>query len=204
MPDYFGALCLSKLPFCREKQEIINGVEKTCLVIPCDEAQLQKWAGGNWWVSLKVTEIPINPKLKSHIIRLGFRNYNEVHKALSTGSYNRLGQLGYLMLNIKNASFKNDYTNNMTEIRCTGRIFLDSIQSEDIKTDYSTGRKYVDFEFRKTQLLDRSGNSHEAVVKTRFGEHQIALAKEIRDDVVISAETEQPKTTETTYEGYKF
>lgn len=202
MADYFGTLFLSKLPFCMERQEMVNGVEKTCLVIPCDEAQMFRASGGGWAIRLKVTELPPNPQLKSHRLRLGYRNYDEVNKAERMGYYRDCNRLGYMLVRNPAPELKKDYTNNMTEIHCKGKIFVDSIQREDIKTDPETGRRYVDFEFRKTPKIDIFGNSHEAVVKTRYGEHQIALATEIKD--AKQAVTPPPEKDKTTYEGYIF
>lgn len=203
MADYFGTLFLSKFPFCQERQEIINGVEKTCLVIPCDEAQMFRASGGGWAVRLKITELEPNPLLKSHKIRLGFRNYDEVNKAEQLGYSRASNYMGYLFVRNPAPELKRDYTNNMTEIHCKGKIFVDSIQREDIKTDPETGRRYVNFEFRKTQKIDIFGHSHEAVVKTDYGEHQIALATEITSgEPEIEAAAKQ--STDETYEGYIF
>ena len=177
-------------------------MEKTCLVIPCDEAQMFRASGGGWAIRLKVTEVAPNPQLKSHKIRLGYRNYDEVHKAERMGYYKECNNLGYMLVRNPAPEMKKDYTNNMTEIHCKGKIFVDSIQREDIKTDPLTGRRYVDFEFRKTPKIDILGNSHEAVVKTRYGEHQIALATEIRN--AAQAIEEKPKRDDTMYEGYIF
>lgn len=149
---------------------------------------------------LKITEIPPNPNLKSHKIRLGYRNYVEVEKAERLGYYRDCNNLGYLFVRNPAPELKKDYTNDMTDIYCKGKIFIDSIQHDDIKIDQETGRRYVDFEFRKTPKIDIFGNSHEAVVKTRYGEHQIALATEVRGDT----STPQPPKTDTTYEGYIF
>lgn len=201
MADYFGTLFLSKLPFCMERQEMVNGVEKTCLVIPCDEAQMFRASGGGWAIRLKVTELPPNPQLKSHRLRLGYRNYDEVNKAERMGYYRDCNRLGYMLVRNPAPELKKDYTNNMTEIHCKGKIFVDSIQREDIKTDPETGRRYVDFEFRKTPKIDIFGNSHEAVVKTQYGEHQIALAVEVKDNNIP---TPPPPKSDITYEGYIF
>lgn len=203
MADYFGTFFLSKLPFCMERQEMVNGVEKTCLVIPCDEAQMFRASGGGWAIRLKVTEMAPNPQLKSHRIRLGYRNYDEVNKARQWGYYNECDRLGYMLVRNPAPELKKDYTNNMTEIHCKGKIFVDSIQREDIKTDRETGRRYVEFEFRKTPKIDIFGNSHEAVVKTPYGEHQIALATELKN-ATQHTEEQPPQKNDTMYEGYIF
>lgn len=182
MTDYFGTFFLSSLPFCQERQEMVNGVEKTCLVIPCDEAQLFRASDGGWAVRLKMTGLKTNPLMKSHKIRLGYRNYNEVDKAKRLGYYHSGNSLGYMFVRNPAPELKKDYTNNMTEINCKGKLFIDSIQREDIKTDPATGRRYVEFYFSKTPAIDIFGNSHEVTVKTGYGEHQIGLATEINKD----------------------
>lgn len=203
MADYFGTLFLSKLPFCQERQEIINGEEKTCLLIPCDEAQMFRASDGGWAIRLKINEIAPNPLLKSHKFRLGYRNYAEVDKACRMGYSRDCNDLGYMLVRNPAPELKKDYTNNMTEIHCRGKIFVDSIQREDIKTDPKTGRRYIEFEFRKTSKIDIFGNSHEAVVKTEYGEHQIAVASEIADGKSAPKNTSD-NPTETTYGGYVF
>lgn len=180
MADYFGTLYLSRLPFCREKLEMINGVEKPCLVIPCDESQMVRTKYGGWCLKLKINEVDPNPQMRTNNIRLGYRNEYEVEKAKKLGYYKTSDAIGHLFLSeYGNEDRRNDYTNNMTPILCNGLLFLDSIQDEDIKTDQNTGRKYVNFSFRKSKVLDSFGNSHEVVVGGIDSEHQIGVAKEI-------------------------
>lgn len=214
MADYFGTFFLSKLPFCFEKQEMINGVEKACLVIPCDEAQMGRTRNGSWFLKLKLNQCEPNPQLRSHKIRLGYRDYKEVNKAKKLGYYDNANNLGYLYVRADGdgKKAKNNYTNNMTPIFCDGKLFLDSIQRDDIKVDQMTGRKYVDFAFRKTPKLDAFGNSHEVIVRTDYGEHQIGIAKEIRDDEGWFAQptennnkqTNENKQTPSEYDGYQW
>lgn len=206
MADYFGTFFISKLPFCYEKQEIINGVEKTCIVIPCDEAQMGRTRTGSLFLKLKINQCSINPQLRTHKIRLGFRDNKEVAKAQNLGYYKTASDLGFLYARAdnNNKDAKKDYTNNMTQIFCDGKLFMDSIQHEDIKVDPLTGRKYIDFAFRKTPKLDAFGNSHEVVVRTEYGEHQIGVAKELRDEegwFSSPPPTENKQPTQE-YEGY--
>lgn len=183
MADYFGTFFISKLPFCYEKTEMINGVEKQCLVIPCDEAQLSRTRNGSWFLRLQVNQCDVNPQMRSHKISLGYRDNKEVDKGRRLGYFDSAKHLGFFYLRDSTGqSRKIDYTNNMTPIFCDGKLFLDSIQHDDIKVDSQTGRKYIDFAFRKTQRLDAFGNSHEVIVRSDYGEHQIGVAKEIRDD----------------------
>lgn len=208
MADYFGTFFISKLPFCFEKQEMVNGVEKTCLVIPYDEAQMGRARNGAVFLKLMINQLNPNPQLRTHKIRLGFRDYNEMAKAQRLGVFERANNLGFLYLRSDDPSAKVDYTNNMTQIFCDGKLFLDSIQREDIKVDHMTGRKYIDFSFRKTPKLDSFGNSHEVIVRTEYGEHQIGVAKELRDkDTQPSENTQQTtenKQTPSEYDGYKW
>lgn len=213
MADYFGTFFISKLPFCFEKLEMVNGVEKTCLVIPYDEAQMGRTRNGSVFLKLKLNQLDPNAQLRSHKIRLGYRDYNEVNKAKQLGYYDTANNLGYLYVRADGdgKDAKVDYTNNMTQIFCDGKLFLDSIQREDIKVDPMTGRKYIDFSFRKTPKLDSFGNSHEVIVRTEYGEHQIGLAKELRDKdgwfSQPSENTQQPnenKQTPSEYDGYKW
>lgn len=202
MADYFGTIFLSRLPFCQERQEMVNGVEKTCLVIPCDEAQLFRASDGGWAARLKITELGVNPLMKSHKIRLGYRNYGEVDKAQKLDYYRNADNLGYMFVRNPAPELKKDYTNNMTAITCKGKLFVDSIQREDIKTDPVTGRRYVEFYFQKTPTIDIFGNSHEVTVKTGFGEHQIGLASEMTQEG--DAAPKNDKGSENTYNGYVF
>lgn len=179
MADYFGTFFISKLPFCREKMEIINGVEKQCLVIPCDEAQMTRTRNGSWALKLQLSEVEVNSQMRTNSIRLGYRDNEEVEKAKRLGYFKSAKNLGYLYLSSYDKELKADYTNNMTPILCNGKLFLDSIQNDDIKTDPMTGRKYIDFSFRKTKVLDSFGNSHEVIVGDCESEHQIGVAKEI-------------------------
>ena len=115
---------------------------------------------------------------------------NELDKAERMGYLNTSRNLGYLFVASEDdESKKLDKTNNMIPILCEGRLFLDSISSEDIKTDQRTGRKYVNVTFRKSRLLDAFGNSHEFVVKTDYGEHQIGVARQI--DIEPSPESQE-------------
>lgn len=212
MADYVGTFFISKLPFCFEKQEMINGVEKTCLVIPCDEAQLDRTRYGAWFLRLKCAEVPPNPQQRAIKLKLGYRNKPEVEKARRLRYYKETLDMGYLFVDMRDGddSRKRDKTNNMTHIFCDGKLFLDSIQREDIKVDPQTGRKYVDFAFRKTQYLDAFGNSHEVIVRNDYGEHQIGVAKEIRNnECYFTQPTEngnqqqsENKQTPSEYDGY--
>lgn len=211
MADYFGTFFISKLPFCFEKQEMVNGVEKTCLVIPYDEAQMGRARNGAVFLKLMINQCEPNPQLRTHKIRLGFRDYDEMKKARRLGTFETANNLGFLYLRCDNPSAKVDYTNNMTQIFCDGKLFVDSIQREDVKTDPMTGRKYIDFSFRKTPKLDSFGNSHEVIVRTEYGEHQIGVAKELRDEegwfTQPSENTQQPtenKQTPSEYDGYQW
>lgn len=209
---YVGTFFLSKLPFCFEKQEMVNGVEKTCLVIPCDEAQLDRTRHGAWFIRLKCTVVPPNPQRRAIKLMLGYRSWPEVHKAKKLRYYNETEDMGYLFVDSHHSNAKKiDKTNNMTDILCTGKIFLDSVQREDIKVDSQTGRRYIDFSFRKTALLDSFGNSHELIVKTGYGEHQIGLAREIVNDqkradntATTHSDSKDSKTSPSEYEGYNW
>lgn len=179
MADYFVSIFLSKLPSCQERTEIINGVKQTCLVIPCDEAQMVRTFGGSWCLKMIAREIHPNPQMRTNNLSLVFKNKDEVDKAEKTGIMPKCNNLGYLYLLTDNPELKNDLTNNMTPITCNGRLFLDSIQKEDIKVDPMTGRKYVNIVFRKSRLLDAFGNSHEILAQSSDCDHQIGVAKEI-------------------------
>ncbi len=212
MVDYIGTFHISCLPFCQEKLEMINGVEKTCLVIPCDDAQFVRTRKGGWCVKLLFTHLDPNPQLRASKISLSYRTQEDKYRGKRDGSFYDTLDMGFLYVNERNKALKKDRTNNMTPIFCDGRLFLDSIQREDIKVDPNTGRKYVDFAFRKSQLLDAFGNSHEVVVRTDYGEHQIGVAKEIRDEEGWFTPTQQSqhesnnenKQSPTEYEGYQW
>lgn len=177
---YVGTLFISKFPFAFEEQRIVNGVEQTCLVIPCDAGQMERTRYGAWFCRLRCNIVPPNPQQRVLSISLGYKNMNELDKAERMGYLNTSRNLGYLFVASEDdESKKLDKTNNMIPILCEGRLFLDSISSEDIKTDQRTGRKYVNVTFRKSRLLDAFGNSHEFVVKTNYGEHQIGVARQI-------------------------
>ena len=179
MADYFVSLFISKLPYCQERTEVINGVKQTCLVIPCDDAQMVRTRGGAWCVKMLAREVQPNPQMRSNRLSLVYRTNEEAEKAERAGVMPNSNNLGYLYFFVKDEELKLDLTNNMTPITCNGRLFLDSIQKEDIKVDPLTGRKYVDFIFRKTRLLDAFGNSHEIMAQSSDCDHQIGVAKEI-------------------------
>lgn len=178
---YVGTLFISKFPFAFEEQRIVNGVEQTCLVIPCEAGQMERTRYGGWFCRLRCEICPPNPSQKILSIGLGFKNVDELEKAQCLGYYDKAKNLGHLFVANGEETKDNvlDKTNRMTNIYCEGRLFLDSIDREDIKTDPRTGRKYVDFTFRKSRLLDAFGNSHEVVVRTDYGEHQIGVARQI-------------------------
>lgn len=177
---YVGTLFISKFPFAFEEQRMINGREQTCLVIPCEAGQMERTRYGAWFCRLVYHVVPPNPQQRLARIALGFKNMDEVEKSKNLGYYETSANLGYLFVADETGDeAKLDKTNKMTNIYCEGRLFLDSIDREDIKTDPRTGRKYVDFTFRKSRLLDAFGNSHEVVVRTDYGEHQIGVARQI-------------------------
>lgn len=177
---YVGTLFISKFPFAFEEQRIVNGVEQTCLVIPCEAGQIERTRYGAWFCRLVYNIVPPNPQQRLAKIALGFKNMNEVEKSKNLGYYETSRNLGYLFVADETGNeAKIDKTNKMTNLYCEGRLFLDSIDRGDIKTDPRTGRKYVDFTFRKSRLLDAFGNSHEIVVKSDYGEHQIGVARQI-------------------------
>lgn len=177
---YVGTLFISKFPFAFEEQRIVNGREQTCLVIPCEYGQMERTRYGAWFCRLAYHIVPPNPQQRLAKIALGFKNMDEVEKSKKFGYYKTSENLGYLFVADETGDeAKIDKTNKMTQLYCEGRLFIDSIDREDIKTDSRTGRKYVDFTFRKSRLLDAFGNSHEIVVKTDYGEHQIGVARQI-------------------------
>lgn len=177
---YIGTLFISKFPFAFEEQRIVNGVEQTCLVIPCEAGQLERTRYGAWFCRLRCEICPPNPSQRVLRIGLGFKNVEELEKAERMGYYDKASRLGHLFVASDDDDEKKiDKTNNMTQLYCEGRLFVDSIAREDIKTDPRTGRKYVDYVFRRSRLLDAFGNSHEIVVKTDYGEHQIGVARQI-------------------------
>lgn len=177
---YLGTLFISKFPFAFEEQRMINGREQTCLVIPCEAGQMERTRYGAWFCRLVYHIVPPNPQQRLAKIALGFKNMDEVEKSKKFGYYKTSENLGYLFVADETGDeAKIDKTNKMTHIYCVGRLFLDSIDREDIKTDPRTGRKYVDFTFRKSRLLDAFGNSHEIVVRSDYGEHQIGVARQI-------------------------
>lgn len=211
MAVYFATVFLSQLLGCEERVEVIGGKEQTCLVIPCDTAQLVRTRGGGWTLKMQCSEIPANPKGRTHRINLTFRNRDEYNKAKRLGLSLSQMRLGWLMP-MGSPELTKNRTNNMTKIFCDGKLFLDSIQRDDIKVDSQTGRKYVDFAFRKTNLLDAFGNSHEIIVRNDYGEHQIGVAKEIVDEGWFQTPTNnnQPRQTNenkqspSEYDGYKW
>lgn len=177
---YIGTLFISKFPFAFEEQRMINGREQTCLVIPCEAGQMERTRYGAWFCRLVYHVVPPNPQQRLAKIALGFKNMEEVEKSKNLGYYETSENLGYLFVADETGDeVKLDKTNKMTNLYCEGRLFLDSIDREDIKTDPRTGRKYVDFTFRKSRLLDAFGNSHEIVVRSDYGEHQIGVARQI-------------------------
>lgn len=136
---------------------------------------------GAWFCRLRCEICPPNPQQKVLSIGLGFKNVEELKKAQKLGYYNKARNMGHLFVAGEEETKDRviDKTNNMTQLYCEGRLFIDSIAREDIKTDQRTGRKYVDFTFRKSRLLDAFGNSHEVVIKTDYGEHQIGVARQM-------------------------
>ena len=136
---------------------------------------------GAWFCRLRCEICPPNPQQRVLSIKLGYKNLDELVKAKKIGLYDTTKNMGYLFVAGGEESKDRviDKTNNMTQLYCEGRLFIDSIAREDIKTDQRTGRKYVDFTFRKSRLLDAFGNSHEVVVKTDYGEHQIGVARQV-------------------------
>lgn len=177
---YIGTLFISKFPFAFEEQRMINGREQTCLVIPCEAGQMERTRYGAWFCRLNYRLVPPNSQQRLARIALGFKNMEEVEKSKNLGYYETSENLGYLFVADETGDeAKLDKTNNMTNLYCEGRLFLDSIDREDIKTDPRTGRKYVDFTFRKSRMLDAFGNSHEVVVRSDYGEHQIGVARQI-------------------------
>lgn len=177
---YVGTLFVSKFPYAFEEQRIVNGVEQTCLVLPCEAGQMERTRYGAWFVRLRCELSPPNPQQKIVDIRLGYKNLDEFEKARRSGIYERTKNLGHLFVAEEDDDTKKlDKTNNMIPIQCDGRLFIDSIAKEDIKTDPRTGRKYVDIIFRKSRLLDAFGNSHEIIVPTDYGEHQIGVARQL-------------------------
>lgn len=178
---YVGTLFISKFPFAFEEQRIINGREQTCLVIPCEAGQMERTRYGGWFCRLRFDICPPNPSQKILSIELGFKNVDELEKARYLGYYDKAKNLGHVFVAGEEETKDRvlDKTNKMTNLYCEGRLFLDSIDREDIKTDPRTGRKYVDFTFRKSRLLDAFGNSHEIVVRSDYGEHQIGVARQI-------------------------
>lgn len=136
---------------------------------------------GAWFCRLRCEICPPNPQQKILSIGLGFKNVEELKKAKKLGYYNKARNMGHLFVAGEEETKDRviDKTNNMTQLYCEGRLFIDSIAREDIKTDQRTGRKYVDFTFRKSRLLDAFGNSHEVVIKTDYGEHQIGVARQM-------------------------
>lgn len=176
---YVGTLFMTYFPYSFEEQRIINGVEQPCLVIPCLPGQMQRTRYGGWFVRIVCNICPPNPAQRVLDINLSLRNMAGMTNAIIRNSNDGHKHLGHIFVDGENDERVLDKTNNMTHLYCEGRLFIDSIAREDVKIDPYSGRKYIDFTFRKSRLLDAFGNSHEIVVKTDYGEHQIGVARQI-------------------------
>lgn len=176
---YFGSLFLNELPYVIEERRVVLGKEQHCIVIPTDTCQLKRGKNGRWLFNFRALDSVYEERMISHDLSLVYRTNEDAAEAKRMGLHR--ARIGVLHPMSEDDSKKLDLTNNMTPIFCTGDIFIDEICKEDIRTDPRTGKRYLRFSFRKTQLLDAYGNSHEIVVTTRDGEHQIGLAKEIAE-----------------------
>lgn len=216
--DYFGTLLLSNFPLAYEKMLPVgdDGVEEKCLVIPISRGQLVRTKFGDWAVNIKLTACEPDAEKRTHRIKLAYRNSAARVRAKEEGVWSKSQNLGYLFVLVDDISKRLNRTNNMTPILCTGALCLDDIRPDDIVQDAKTGKRYVRFTFRKTQYLDKFGNSHEVVIVDDKGENQIGLAREwpmakeqmerigaFHSPVEPTAAPTTP-TTPTSIDGYKF
>lgn len=176
--DFYGTMFLSSLPMAREEMLMVEGKEERCLVIPMSRGQLIRGKNGEWCMNFRCTACEPDADKHTHRLSLAYRNKEKHQRSVREGTYPRSTRLGHLFVKNEDRNKKEERTNNMTPILCTGSIVLDDIKPEHITQDPYTGKRYVRFTFRKTQYLDAFGNSHEIVCVTDCGEQQIGLAKE--------------------------
>lgn len=141
--NYIAYLFLNHLISVSEETRFVDGREQVCLVIPTETNQLKRGKQGNWLMTLRISESQPNAAMRTHVLQLGYLNYEEVGKAKNAGAYERSQRIGNVYEHDHTPSKKVNRTNNATNIKCYGKIVLSDIPKDLIFSNAENAKRYV-------------------------------------------------------------
>lgn len=141
--NYLAYLFLSHLAEVTEEVRWVDGKEQVCLVIPTETNQLKRGKRGNWLMTLRMSELPPNATMQTHVLQLGYVNYDEVHKARLHGTYERSQRIGNVYEHDRTPEKKVDRRNPATDVTFDGYIILSDIPKQDIFLNDQNGKRYI-------------------------------------------------------------
>lgn len=207
--NFFGSFIVSKLPLAFEEVRMVEGKEQVCIVLPTESCLMKRSRRGTWSVPVRLDELPPNPRTATHRFKLDAARFRSWDKLRSLGVAPDDVWLGEIRPFIDAPEKALDYTNNMTDIVCEGVIFIDDIKMSDVLQDPRTGRRFVNVKFRRSEKLDREGNSHELVIGPQ--ERSVARlrqtsldGKEVDSTPRPFDETQRNQQPPTSYNGLRF
>lgn len=162
--NFYGSLVVSELPLAFEEVRTVEGKEQICIVLPTESCLMKRSNRGTWAIPIRLDELPPNPRTTTHRIKLDLARFRSWNKLRRLGVPSNEVWLGEIRPHIEAPDKALDYTNNMTDIVCEGTIFIDDIKMTDVRQDPHTGRRFVNVKFRRSDRLDREGNSHELII----------------------------------------
>lgn len=142
--DYLAYLFLNHLNLVAEETRFIDGQEQVCLVIPTSTNQIKRGKDGNWLMTLRLTAQDANAKNRTHIMQLGFLNWDEVDKARLHGWYERSQRIGHVYEHDRSPEKKVSRENLSQDINLAGEIILSDLPRKKITSNPMTGKRYID------------------------------------------------------------
>jgi uncharacterized protein YneF (UPF0154 family) len=175
--DYYQNIRLTRLDGATIERRWIDGQDEEVLVLPIKSACLTKGANGDVDLQCVCHEIPLNPKNRTHKVRVMFKTQQAVADAQKHGTYDDMMCLGYMARFIDNTKLKLDYQNFMTDIYCVGFLDLDAILPSDIKANPRTRHRMVRMIFKKLPQPNSQGDTHQIVIsRSGYNDEQSRIA----------------------------
>lgn len=126
-----------------EERRVYDGKEQVCLVVPTEINQIKKGRQGNWMSIFRLAECEPNARAQTHDIQLTYLSEEEVQKSYDFGYHRRTAHLGRVYEHDRTPEKKIDRTNNASDIRLDGIIFLSDIPKELIYRNELTKKRYI-------------------------------------------------------------
>lgn len=121
---------------------IIDGKEQTCVIIPVEDNQLSKSSWGKWIMSLKMYEVPPNPKGLSHKLALQWRDKEALNEAHKKGLTKKTANIG-CATSFNRERHKEKSDSNASQEELEGIIILSDVPKNRIFKNRQTAKRFI-------------------------------------------------------------